>query len=271
MVSLMLKGEMRLRWARWRNVLGVCALSFYFLPPAFAAGPPAIILVQPETQTVSQNDRVTFYVVATSGTSLSYQWQKNGSSISGATLSSYTISNAQGSDQGTYVVKVTNGGGTVNSSNAVLTVRLPPTITNPPLSQTNAVGASASFSVGVSGADPFYYQWRYNGVPLAGATNGTLLINNLQTNHAGGYSVVISNDLGSATSTEATLTVLIPPTIVTQPTNQAATVGQSASFTVVAAGSPPFSYQWYLNGSSLGILSPKRDLYQEQCRDGRRG
>jgi hypothetical protein len=45
------------------------------------------------------------------------------------------------------------------------------------------------------------------------------------------------------------------PTITTQPTNETVTVGQTATFTVVAAGTAPLSYQWYQNGATVGSNS----------------
>ena len=49
----------------------------------------------------------------------------------------------------------------------------------------------------------------------------------------------------------ATLTVLVPPSIVSQPTNQTAVAGSDVGFSVAASGSMPLSYQWFFNGSVL--------------------
>src|SRR6185312_4650110 len=68
------------------------------------------------------------------------------------------------------------------------------------------------------------------------------------------YSVVVSNSAGSVTSSNATLTVdstVVAPTITTQPANQTVTVGQSASFSVVASGTAPLTYQWQNNGTNI--------------------
>ena len=60
------------------------------------------------------------FSVSANGTSPSYQWYKNGSPISNATASSYTIASVQASDAGNYTVIVTNSAGTVTSNEAVL-------------------------------------------------------------------------------------------------------------------------------------------------------
>jgi len=66
---------------------------------------------------------------------------------------------------------------------------------------------------------------------------------------------VPTNSAGSATSSAATLTVAdataTAPSITTQPADQVATVGQAATFTVVAAGTAPLSYQWQKNGTAI--------------------
>ena len=87
-----------------------------------------------------------------------------------------------------------------------------PYITNQPPSQVAATGGSATFSVGVGGSVPLFYQWRFNGTNLVGATNATLVRTNVQTNFAGNYFVIASNLAGSATSAVAALTVTMADT-----------------------------------------------------------
>ncbi len=176
-----------------------------------AGSPPPVINVQPLSQSVLLNDSVTFSVSASSSTTLSYQWIKDGVNISGATLSNYTIVNVQTNHQGTYKVKVTNSGGNVTSSNAILTVLIPPVITTQPQNQTVPLGASASFSVVAIGASPISYQWRFNGSPLSGATSSSLALTNIQVTDAGSYQVVMTNLYGSATSAVAALAINYPP------------------------------------------------------------
>jgi|GEM_PF-2370945 len=87
-----------------------------------------------------------------------------------------------------------------------------PAITQQPQSRTNIVGTAASFSVIATGTTPLHYQWWLGSSPLGGATNSTYTIASVQTNHAGNYTVVISNSLGAVTSAVARLTVVLPPT-----------------------------------------------------------
>ena len=85
-----------------------------------------------------------------------------------------------------------------------------PTVITPPASQTVLVGDQVSFTVDASGTPPFSYQWRFNGAPIPAATNISFTIIAARTNDAGLYSVVVTNLAGSATSANATLTVLTP-------------------------------------------------------------
>jgi hypothetical protein len=72
-----------------------------------------------------------------------------------------------------------------------------------------------------------------------------LTLNHVSAAAAGDYRVVITSPFGSVTSAVATVTVLLPPSIVAQPADIAAAVGGAAAFSVSAAGTPPLSYAWY--------------------------
>ena len=164
-----------------------------------------VITTQPRSQTVNEGNSVTFSVVAT-GTGLSYQWKKNGSNISGATGSSYTISSAKTSDAANYTVTVSNTAGFVTSSAATLTVIAKPVITNHPRSLTVNEGDSATFSVVATGSG-LSYQWYKDGRAISGATGSSYTISRTQSSDAGSYYVVVSNTAGSVTSGTAILTV----------------------------------------------------------------
>ena len=80
------------------------------------------ITTQPSSVSVSSGSSATFTVVASSSTTMSYQWYKDSTAISGATSASYTISSASSSDAGSYYVVVTNSAGSTTSSTATLTI-----------------------------------------------------------------------------------------------------------------------------------------------------
>lgn len=119
----------------------------------------------------------------------------------------------------------------------------PPQITQGPADQTVAAGSQVVFSVAATGSEPLSYQWKRGDEDLPGQTGSTLTLDNVQAGDAGVYTVVVSNAAGSAAAS-ATLVVLVPPTITTPPADQTVSVGDNVTFTVVATGSEPLSYQW---------------------------
>jgi len=84
----------------------------------------------------------------------------------------------------------------------------PPIIITQPANQGVLLGGTATFSVLSSGRLPLSYQWQFAATNLANATNATLTVSNLTVNQAGSYKVVVTNSLGSATSSNALLTAL---------------------------------------------------------------
>ncbi|PYK93579.1 MAG: hypothetical protein DME36_08960 [Verrucomicrobia bacterium] len=90
--------------------------------PASALSPP-MITIQPGNQTVVAGQSSTFAVTAGGTAPMSYQWQKNGASIAGATSASYTTPATTTTDNGsTFRVVVSNAAGTITSTTATLTV-----------------------------------------------------------------------------------------------------------------------------------------------------
>jgi hypothetical protein len=106
-------------------------------------------------------------------------------------------------------------------SGSISVVSASPTITTQPASQAVTVGSTVKFAVGVAGDPTLVYQWSENGTNLSdggnisGTTTATLTIANVQDADEGSYAVVVTNSLGSATSTDAVLTVSPAPRVAT--------------------------------------------------------
>jgi pectate lyase len=127
-----------------------------------------------------------------------------------------------------------------------------PYINGQPQDQTVVRGQNAVFNLAAGGTAPLNYQWYFNGgTLLAGGTNSTLTVTNAQTDDAGDYFAVIDNGIGALTSVPATLFVIVPPSLTSQPQSQTLSAGQDATFDVIASGSLPLHYQWYFNTNTL--------------------
>jgi len=208
------------------------------------------ITTPPSAQSVTVGDPVTFKVVATGTAPLSYQWYLNNVAIAGATADAYSIASVQSANAGNYTVTVSNGTLPSATSTAVaLTVNpvvVAPTITTYSASQSVVVGNSASFTVVATGSAPLSYQWQQNWVNVGTNSASYTSSSSLAT---GSYpvTVTVSNAAGSVTSNVATLGVTaapVAPSITTGPSVQSVTVGDPVTFTVVATGTAPLSYQW---------------------------
>jgi hypothetical protein len=127
----------------------------------------------------------------------------------------------------------------------------PPVITLQPQNLTITAGDNANLSVTVAGAFPLAYQWQLGGINLNGATNSTLIILNAQPTNSGSYRVWVTNVAGAIFSQTATLAVLQPPIITTQPLSFTVPEGSNATLTVTAKGTAPLAYQWYFNNSII--------------------
>ncbi|MFM2295150.1 MAG: hypothetical protein RLZZ350_1563, partial [Verrucomicrobiota bacterium] len=208
--------------------------------------PPAIT-VPPLSRTNLVGSVANFNVTASGTGPLAYQWYRNGSVITNANGNQITLSNVIAASAANFFVVLTNNYGAVTSATVALTIVSPPTITNQPASRTNNLGTAATFSVVVTGTAPFAYQWRFNGTNLLGANTNSLSLANVQATNAGNYDVVVTNAYAAVTSSVATLTVNVAPTITTPPASRTNTLGSTATFTVVATGAPAPAYVWKFN------------------------
>jgi hypothetical protein len=163
------------------------------------------IVTQPANQTVTVGNDATFSIVAGGSQPLTYQWRLNGTNISAATSSSFTITNAQPANAGPYSVLVTNIFGSLLSSNALLTVNPGPsllrvgdasaasgaTVTVPVLLTASGSENALQFSLNFSPS-----RLTYVSAILASGTGATLLLNESGTS-TGRVGIVIGLPAGS--------------------------------------------------------------------------
>jgi sugar lactone lactonase YvrE len=172
------------------------------------------ITTQPQPQTVTIGATATFTVTASGTATLSYQWSKNSVAIAGATSASYTTPATTLSDSGVqFSVRVSNSVGNIKSAAALLTVNPVPTapsFSTQPRSATAAVGATATFSVSVTGGTaPLKYNWWRNNTIITGAGTASFTTPAVSAQNNGDtyYATVFDGAGFLVLSTQAYLTV----------------------------------------------------------------
>ncbi len=223
------------------------------------------IVSSPVSQIVSAGTFLTMDATATGDLPLTYQWKKNGVSISGAIASTYLIAGAPVSGGGTYQLTVTNKSGTALSEPAELVVVDAANKTLPIVQK-----QTATFIVAASGHN-LTYQWKKDGQLLAddlttakrisGVTTPSLVVKNLSPADSGVYRCTVSSPVGDRDGGSNTLTVLIPP-IVNPPLFPTLMISETMNFQVTAQNNPSrFSIAGLPSGltynSSTGVVSGK--------------
>ena len=223
---------------------------------------PPGITAQPQNASVTPGANAQFNIGATGTPALRYQWRRNGTNIPGATGPGLTITNAQLGDDAAFSVVITNFYGSITSSVATLTVTASPMISSQPVSTNIYVGESVTFSIGVSGAAPLSYQWRFNGNNIVNATNSSYTIASAVTNNSGGYSVFVVNPFGAVFSTNASLVVSTRPTVTLTATDADASEpgANTGRFTLTRTGSST-AQSLLVNFTVGGTATPGADYF----------
>jgi hypothetical protein len=155
----------------------------------------------------------------------------------------------------TYSISLSGTGTAASSGPTPIPPVVAPSITSQPASAKIIAGQTATFNVAATGTAPMSYQWMKNGSALSGAISSsyTTAAETTADNNAQ-FSVTLSNSAGSATSNAAVLTVssaTVAPTITSQPASQTILSGKTATFSVGATGTAPFTYQWSKSGVAI--------------------
>ena len=218
---------------------------------AVKVGVPPSIRTQPVSVSAKQGTAVRLSVLAQVSATLTYQWQKNGVNIPGATAATYAIPSVAAVHVGSYRVRVGNAVGAVWSVEAGINVLVPPKITRGPSGLTVAAGERVVFTGAAVGGGTLTYQWRKGGVPISGANSPTYTIPAAKPADAASYDLVVTNAFGSARSAPAVLALGMPASIVVQPVGQTVNFGKALSLRVTAVGLSPLSYQWFRDGRPI--------------------
>ncbi len=176
---------------------------------------------------------------AATGTGYTYQWRKNGTSISGATSSSYTATAS-----GSYTVVVTSGGCSSTSPATTVTVSAAPSAT------ISAGGATTfcnggSVTLSANTGTGLTHLWRKNGINISGATTSSYTATT-----AGSYTVVVTSGGCSTTSAATSVTVNAAPTA-SVTASGATSFCTGGNVLLTAATGTGYTYQWRNNGTNI--------------------
>jgi PKD repeat protein len=179
----------------------------------------------PTDQNVISPNSATFTAVVVGIPQPTQQWQDNGVNILNETNTTLVVPNVTFALNGhTYSIIASNSVGTATNS-AVLHVVVPPSVDGQPVSLVVTQTQSATFSVvSTNGVPAPTYQWFFNNVAIVGATNVSFTIASTAPANDGNYKVIVANVAGSATSSNATLTVNSTMTAAPTPANGAAAI-----------------------------------------------
>jgi len=153
---------------------------------------PVTLSQLPASQVATIGQAVTYSITAQGAGPFRYQWLLNGTAISGATASAYTIAEIAASSAGNYSVAVSNAYGGVTSNVSALV----PVVSQ----QVIQLGQSATFTATAEGTGPFTYQWQFNGTAISSATGPSYTLSNALGNQGGIYTVAVTSPSGTISS-----------------------------------------------------------------------
>ncbi len=234
--------------------------------PAFTSitvnGQQPTISTGPQSQVANVGSDVTFNVQANGSPPLGYQWFFGQTPISGATGTSLLLTHVSPDNSGSYAVQVSNPFGS-SSASATLAVTSPPsgsapTLTVEPQSQTVRASSNVTFSAAAIGTTPLIWQWFFNGSAIPDATNASLELPSVTAANEGDYAVTVNNAFGSATSTNAHLTVIVAPVCTFVLSKLNSSFGPSGGGDNVTVTTPP-GCAWEIENTNTWVLMTPRD------------
>ena len=223
------------------------------------------ITTEPVSADVTVGQTATFSVAVTGAAPLSYQWEKNGAAISGATSSTYTTPPTTASDdRALFAVVVKNSAGSATSTNATLNVAAAAgvAVQVSPTSATDAVGSTQQFVATVTGTSNTAVTWSVSGTGCSGAACGTISVGGLYAAPASVPSpatilVRATSVADPSKSASASITVVVATAVLLSisPTSAAVPTAGTDSFTATVTGTQNTAVAWSLNGAGCSVAS----------------
>jgi subtilisin-like proprotein convertase family protein len=218
--------------------------------------PPPVIQSAPQSLVRYVGESIGFTVVATSDVPISYQWQRNGVNVGGATAASYTKSAAALTDGGAWTVNLTNVAGSSSATAGLAVIEPAPPTRSVVLGQTFVQSVNVVAPVGTT------YRWLLNGVPLvnggriSGVTTTQLTITGMtqadDSATAGNYELMVTVPGAAERGARATaVTVITAPELVNPLRSQVVLEGSPFTFTPEVTGSLPMTHGWRRGATTI--------------------
>lgn len=255
--------------ARWETFCGGDVFSTNCLTITVTVNGEISITHQPQNKAVCEGVDSTFFrVIVTESESLTpinYQWYFNGMVLSGAHQDTIWLTGGiDAADSGYYHCSIYNSCDTLVSDSAKLTVNLLPLLViQPTVLDTICEGDSLTLSLQASGAEVLQYQWYFNYTPTT-SIDTFLTINPATFANSGDYFCKIFNGCGVQYSDTISFEVDTIPYITSQPVDQSVCLNGTSTFSVIADGTQPLSYQWYKidgGGNATSLPGEVGDLF----------
>jgi hypothetical protein len=219
---------------------------------------PPVIKSQSQSVLAAVGSEASLSVIAQSDLPISYQWFRNGVSLTGNQSPQLTFKSVSQADLGEYFVVVSNAVGEVTSEK--VRVDAPPSFppTQDPQNLKFQEGERVTLSPTVFGSAPMTFQWFKNGQPILGATAASLVFQSVTPNDDGDYALELKNAHGTLRSASTKLSVSYRLKVSAHPAPVTANTGTSVLFSVTAASSyGPIKYQWRRNSRPIpGAVFP---------------
>ncbi len=229
-----------------------------------AADSPPEIINQSASRTLTEGESATLSIEATGTAPLTYAWYRDGELIADENGSTLALSPVELGDIGLYTTTVSNTAGTETSSGILIDVLAgtPPTVSIESSLYTRNYGDDIYIYLNTTGSQPLTYQWYKDGAPIANATSGSYSIYDADVEDIGHYHVVVTNNLGSATSasTEVRLNPPIAPSFTSQPRSVVVREGNSTNFSFNYRGTAPISFALLRDGTVVSTSTTSYDL-----------
>ena len=202
----------------------------------------SISSISPGNQTLAPG-QIPFSATATGGATNNLTWTATGGTFTGNVWTAPTTA-------GTYTITATSVDKPSVSVATTITISSPVINTQP---QSQHICTNSGLLLSVTASYATSYQWNFNGAAIPGATSSTYSVASASSANVGNYSVIVTNGVGSVTSTVATIAV--GSSITSNPVSLYLHPTQVAAFSVAGQGVGSLSYQWFQipSGGTTGV------------------